>query len=471
MRDRSATADDPDFVDISLNLSHRHNLRRVANNPVAAVEYYRIAFKAIVTTLFGVTHNDGNTELLPLHHDERRGIFGRLTNFDANIEANQKGTLHFHAPAIGAISPTLLGALAHSPVLNIEANQKGTLHFHAPAIGAISPTLLGALAHSPVLMDTLSEVFDSMIAAALPPDRLLEHVVVEKYKTPLAEPRPDFSSQIPASNLADLERDANTAAASTRTVMHFMNHCDACVRGGRSCCRLAKPSGLVECTGMSMVALKEEFADHPDPRTRHFDVTCPEERPKHDYAQDPIEPLDSRPLVFEMKRPSIMPTLLHGSDALASDFDIGDCLDEPHFAGVDTAIKTKLRSLDRKQRDVIRDLLFSANGLVSEFNHVLMSIANCNMAIYLMGTAASAKAQFMYTCKYVCKNPTEIMSLLSILHDAARHVDIHPSTAEDSGTEDRTTHHYVQQILNSLCGKQEYSANQVVAALIGLSAE
>ena len=33
----------------------------------------------------------------PLHHDERRCIFGCLSNFDANIETNQKGTLHFHA--------------------------------------------------------------------------------------------------------------------------------------------------------------------------------------------------------------------------------------------------------------------------------------------------------------------------------------------------------------------------------------
>jgi hypothetical protein len=63
------------------------------------------------------------------------------------------------------------------------------------------------------------------------------------------------------------------------------------------------------------------------------------------------------------------------------------------------------------------------------------------------------------------------MSLISILHDAARHVDNHPSTAVDSGTEDRTTRHYFQRILNSLCGKQEYSANQVIAALIGLPSE
>jgi len=443
LRDRNKSADEEDFVDITLNLSHRHNLVRISNNPVAAVEYFKIAFDAIVTTLFGVQPCDGRTDLLPLHHDYRRGIFGPLTNVDANLEANQKGTLHFHANVTGVISPALIGALAHSPVL----------------------------------MDSISAVFDSMISAALPPDRLLEHVVSELHKTPLKVPRPDFSSQIPPANMSDLEGLADQAAASTKTAMHFSNHCDACVKSGRTCCRFAKPSGLTERTGMCLVSLLEEHADHPDPRTQHFNVRCPEERPRHNYAVDPIEPIDSRPLVFEMKRPAIhadsSPHSGPGGCASSVDaaFDILECLDEPQFAGVDQAIKDKLHSLTRAQRDTIKDRLFGVNGLVSEFNHVLMSVANCNMAIYPMGTAASAKAQFMYTCKYVCKNPVEIASLLSILHDAARHVDRNPSTAEDTGTEDRTTRHYVQRILNQLCGKQEYSGNQVVAALIGLPAE
>ena len=91
LRDRNKSADEQDFVDINLNLSHRHNLARISNNPVAAVEYFKIAFDAIVTTLFGLQPNDGRTDLLPLHHDYRRGIFGPLTNVDANLEANQNG--------------------------------------------------------------------------------------------------------------------------------------------------------------------------------------------------------------------------------------------------------------------------------------------------------------------------------------------------------------------------------------------
>jgi hypothetical protein len=38
LRDRNKSDQDANFVDINLNLSHRHNLQRIANNPVAAVE-------------------------------------------------------------------------------------------------------------------------------------------------------------------------------------------------------------------------------------------------------------------------------------------------------------------------------------------------------------------------------------------------------------------------------------------------
>ena len=220
-----------------------------------------------------------------------------------------------------------------------------------------------------------------------------------------------------------------------------------------------------------MVGLREEFIDHPDPRTDHFDVRMPVERPKHNYDRDPVEPLDSRALSFELRCPAIpLPPSTDGSGTDAS-FDIRKCLDDPMFADVDQAIKDKILSLNDEEAKIIEGRLFDANGLVSEFNSILMSVANCNMACYPMGTAASAKSTFMYTCKYVCKNPTEIMSLLSILYHAAKHVENNPSTAEDTGTEERTTRHFLQRILNKLCGRQEYSANQVVAALIGQPAE
>ena len=93
------------------------------------------------------------------------------------------------------------------------------------------------------------------------------------------------------------------------------------------------------------------------------------------------------------------------------------------FDDVDQGIKAKILSLSDDEAQIVTDHLFNANGLVSEFNSILMCVANCNMALYPLGTASSAKAQFMYTCKYVTKCPTEIMSLLSILYNAAKHIE------------------------------------------------
>ena len=63
------------------------------------------------------------------------------------------------------------------------------------------------------------------------------------------------------------------------------------------------------------------------------------------------------------------------------------------------------------------------------------------------------------------------MSLLSLLHDARQHITEYPSTAEDSGTPLRTTVHLLQRMLNSLHGKEEYSASQATGALLGFKAE
>ena len=63
------------------------------------------------------------------------------------------------------------------------------------------------------------------------------------------------------------------------------------------------------------------------------------------------------------------------------------------------------------------------------------------------------------------------MSLLSLLHDARQHIVQYPSEAEDAGTPLRTTVHLLQRMLNSLHGKEEYSASQATGALLGFKAE
>jgi hypothetical protein len=361
----------------------RMQMPLVTANPVAAAEYFRITFDAIVPTLFGVPLHIRKTT--PFHIDSRAGIFGHLTNFDANLEARQKGTLHFHGIATALLSPAVLSAVAHSPVF----------------------------------MKTVAAVFDSMICAAAPADRLLEQLVKERYDDVFFE-RPNYAAQIPPDTIGELEAVSHASAASTHTVMHRRHHADSCVRCGRRCCRYAKPSGLLECTGMRLITIREdaELTEHePKPsrkdlRQEDFEVLAPTERPLHDYDQDPFQPLNARPLAFEMRRPAIQLTGAAGNAADLCDedhlrLDIRECLESDGFMHVDACIKAKIRSLTDEEAQKVTELLFASNGFISEYNDLLMAAAHCNMAVYPMGTAASANSQFMYVCKYLCKERTD----------------------------------------------------------------
>ena len=384
---RDRNLDQVDDMDLFINLDHRHNLTRISNNPVAAALYFKTVFNAILEVLLKVPQNLRKT--IAFHTSERKGIFGNLTDYNASLEAAQKGTLHFHSNATGVLSPAMLGAVAHSPLF----------------------------------MENVSAVFDSMISASLPPARLLEHIVAERFGTYVPN-QPDlgatvFANDVDIRTINDL---SSRAAASTRTSMHLMKHTDSCVRCGNPCCRYAKPSGMTFCTCMRMITIREESLGETDLREDDFQATLPSERPLRDYTRDPIEPLDDRPLVFEMKRPVIHLTTSvpgpHDTDSI--DFDLErDFLGAVELGDMHESVKNKIRSLSAEEQNTVKHLLFKSNGWVAEFNSILMAVADCNMAVYPLGTAATAKATFMYVTKYICKDPAQICSLLSICHDAA----------------------------------------------------
>ena len=77
-------------INLVLNLFRHHNSTRINQSPAAAAQY----FQTIVSLLFGTQASDGKTDILPMHHDQPCGIFGHVTYFVANLEANQRQALH-----------------------------------------------------------------------------------------------------------------------------------------------------------------------------------------------------------------------------------------------------------------------------------------------------------------------------------------------------------------------------------------
>ena len=89
-----------------------------------------------------------------------------------------------------------------------------------------------------------------------------------------------------------------------------------------------------------------------------------------------------------------------------------------------------------------------SNGNIADFNRVMSAETGSNAVPLSLGAGIGAKATAMYQIKYMLKEADLIQVFASILIDAHEHVRAYPSTAEDSGTEQRTALHEAQRIQN-----------------------
>ena len=71
---------------------------------------------------------------------------------------------------------------------------------------------------------------------------------------------------------------------------------------------------------------------------------------------------------------------------------------------------------------------------------------------------------------FTFQNSAEVLSIISLLHDAKKKIDRWPSRAIDSGTTERNTIHLLSSFLNKLNSSCEYAGSQCVALSLGLTA-
>ena len=108
------------------------------------------------------------------------------------------------------------------------------------------------------------------------------------------------------------------------------------------------------------------------------------------------------------------------------------------------------------------------NALLMEYNELITSLLGCNTAPIPMGCSEGAKSAMFYMIKYVTKDSVAVRESLAILVDAKKHIELYPSTAEDSGEAGRTARHFVERCVNQL--QQEISDTQAAACLLGRQA-
>ena len=81
-----------------------------------------------------------------------------------------------------------------------------------------------------------------------------------------------------------------------------------------------------------------------------------------------------------------------------------------------------------------------------------------------LGAGDGSKTAAMYQIKYMTKSAVDICAARSVIVDAHKHIQEFPSSAEDSGTVDRSTRHFVQRIINK--STMELEASQAACIVL-----
>ena len=106
------------------------------------------------------------------------------------------------------------------------------------------------------------------------------------------------------------------------------------------------------------------------------------------------------------------------------------------------------------------------NAMVSEWSDVLCGLLGSANNPLLLGAGEASKASGMYMIKYMVKDSVALRACLSLLVDARKEVDIHPSIAEDTGSDERTAKHTLQRAINS--AQMELAPTQAAAIVLGM---
>ena len=114
--------------------------------------------------------------------------------------------------------------------------------------------------------------------------------------------------------------------------------------------------------------------------------------------------------------------------------------------------------------------LIDRNGLVVDYNPLLTALLGCNTNALFLGAKEQSRGALFYIGPYINKNGVDLIDALPLLLKAQEDVLLHPSVAEDSGTQKRNVQHTLTRTLNKLNSQMEVSDTQAVGALLGLDA-
>ena len=390
----------PEF-EWSIDIPYPKRVRKVVQNPVAAAKYFAALTEAMMAHLckLGCEHTVRKTNNV----DNALGALGHVLAFFGCLEAQGRGSLHFHQAMWSGLTPELLQAVA----TNLEA-------------------LSG-------LRQTAANVLDSMASAKLEQAR---HDGRAEDKQARVErlngaTGPWCVRKFLRSCDPSIEGFKDAVQTEVANITNYHTHSATCRKDkkgtyGGTHCRMAKPHPI-----------SEHLGGETGPIAVHRDETCGEQEGPVDVISSPIRsaPPESLRVTFEDFQHNPLPEI------------------DP---------RTVLWELGRlgKNGD-------GCDELVVPYNDAFSAVGACNTCIVPLGCAEQAKAVCFYLLKYLTKDPTKLEATQVLVFQAVLHMLHHPSVAEDSGSTRRNTMHLLQRMLNMVHGAEEISSQIAATALLG----
>jgi hypothetical protein len=180
---------------------------------------------------------------------------------------------------------------------------------------------------------------------------------------------------------------------------------------------------LAEVTGGRIVIPKDHGPDRI-PRYTFETSSIPEPDPyKENKYACPVQPIDTRPISFEMQRRKIL--LQNNAGEYSSEFDLLECLDSELLKDMHQSYKDHIRNLSIQDRRILRDAIIKHNEWVAEFVPAAMACLACNTAgdtlICKPAISIYFDQIFLYSLSYGNRNISKInlCVLLSLSHQGS----------------------------------------------------
>ena len=317
----------------------------------------------------------------------------------------------------------------------IECQGRGTLHTHLFLWGGLPPFLLQKCAEFDDLVRVISGVMDSMLTAEISRDgydaRGARAAPSTRYYPSLHEcPVPSTE----ASSVWEEEFKQRYEAVATAVQVH--SHTFTCHKGrqGKIGCRMCYPQSIREvCTGpIELVAHYPTFyvgdievKGDLEPKALPTVTPLLQSGIMHDSDQYPLYYPDNRVILWELRRSTV---------------------------GQDTSYK-----YHRKNRWVV------------PYNKAMAATMGTNTATYMLGSAAQAQGALYYIMDYMVKDPTAIVNVLSLIHEARRVTNKYQSVADDRDAMERKATRFLTRIVNNVSVKSEVPVTMAAAALLDMT--